>query len=155
MTINGLLLVLGKSGHQMTCYLNEVSGGRRHAPVFPSSYLQPPTNDFHWPLTIRQGSPRNPACSLSLPRCRAEDRRTRKAGEASKSEKMKFSYSLRPPLPGVLDFTVHHSALSVTNVSSQLTLHKTSTELKTRSRSAIISYCICSSHNETVLLESA
>ena len=95
MVINGLLLVLGKSGHQMTCYLNEVSGSRRHALVLPSSYLHPPTNDFHWPLTSRQGSLRNPACSVSLPRCRAEDRRARKAGEASKSGKTNISYSLQ------------------------------------------------------------
>ena len=95
MVINGLLLVLGKSGHQMTCYLNEVSGSRRHALVLPSSYLQPPTNDFHWPLTSRQGSLRNPACSVRLPRCRAEERRARKAAEASKSGKMNLSYSLQ------------------------------------------------------------
>ena len=121
----------------------------------PSSSLHSPTSDFRWPLISRQGSLRNPACSVSLPRYRAEERRARKAGEASKPGKTNLTCSRRPPLSGVLDFIVHHSALSVTNISSQLTLHKTSTELKTRQGSVIISYCIWSSHNETVLSESA
>ena len=149
------LVSSGQIWPPMTCYLNEVSGSRRHAPALPSSSLHSPTSDFRWPLISRQGSLRNPACSVSLPRYRAEERRARKAGEASKPGKTNLTCSRRPPLSGVLDFIVHHSALSVTNISSQLTLHKTSTELKTRQGSVIISYCIWSSHNETVLSESA